>query len=299
MTAESSTCNMVGVLQERERRDAARRHLDSAEAWLRAIIDRQLLKAFGRAYFPALLPNGTPVIPKPIRERVAGRLAQEPARFPRMIDATELGDAIKIVLHPELYRPYFKAPLQHAYPDGEAEARTFLTRLETHRNKLAHGGVCSTREFEQCACYSNDLIDSIKLFFEEINMARTFNVPTFTRVLDNKGNNFHLTPRPDDQAQFIDVRSRGKGDLYPGEELVVEVEVDESFSGWTVRWLTFNGDHGFGTIVRLPIEDKHVGVQMDIRFEVVSSESWHKLMGGCDDRLDLRYRALPPVIEPN
>jgi hypothetical protein len=30
---------------------------------------------------------------------------------------------------------------------------------------------------------------------------------------------------------FIDVRSQGKGDLYPSEELVIEVEVDESFAG--------------------------------------------------------------------
>jgi hypothetical protein len=296
MTEGPNPRNAMGKLQERERRDAARKHLDSAEAWLRAIIDRQLQTAFGNAYFSASLLTGTAVIPKSIRERATGRVAQEPARFPRMIDATELGDAIKIVLHPELYATFFREPLRHAYPDGEAEARTFLTRLETHRNKFAHGGVCSTREFEQCACYSNDLIDSIKLFFQEINMARTFNVPTFTRVFDNKGNNFHLNPRPEDQHQLIDIRTRGNGDLYPGDELVIEVEVDESFSGWSVRWLTFNNETGFGTIVHLPIKNKHVGAQMDIRLELVSAESWHKLSGGCDDRLDLRYRVLPPVI---
>jgi hypothetical protein len=61
---------------------------------------------------------------------------------------------------------------------------------------------------------------------------RTFHVPTFVRIVDNKGNEFHLNAQPDGQGQFIDVRSQGKGDLYPGEELVIEVEVDESFAGY-------------------------------------------------------------------
>jgi hypothetical protein len=30
---------------------------------------------------------------------------------------------------------------------------------------------------------------------------------------------------------LMDVRSQGKGNLYPSEELVIEVEVDESFAG--------------------------------------------------------------------
>jgi hypothetical protein len=52
------------------------------------------------------------------------------------------------------------------------------------------------------------------------------------------------------------VRSQGKGDLYPGEELVIEV--DESFAGYTVNWMTFNGDSGKGPVAHLPIEQKHI-----------------------------------------
>ena len=150
------------------------------------------------------------------------------------------------------------------------------------------------RDLEQCTCYSNDLIDSLKAFFQDKNMDRTFNVPTFVRVVDNRGNEFHLNPS--DQTKFVDVRATGKGDLYPGDELVIEVEVDQSFSGYTVWWVVTNGDRSEGSIARLTIEPKHVGVQVDVRFEVVSSEQWHKLLG-CDDRLDLRYRVLPPVKE--
>jgi hypothetical protein len=95
--------------------------------------------------------------------------------------------------------------------------------------------------------------------------------PTFVRIVDNKGNEFHLNAQRDGQGQFIDVRSQGKGDLYPGEELVIEVEVDESFAGYTVNWMAFNGDSGKGPVAHLPIEQKHInwpscgGVLLDRR----------------------------------
>jgi hypothetical protein len=281
-------------LSEIERSEIARRHLESAEAWLRRIIDHQLTAAFGAQYWQAMTPPDTPVTPKRIREAAAQRREAEPLRYVREIDATTLDESIDLLLHPRLYRDNFRQLLIDAYPDGPEEARTFLSRLTEHRNRLAHGGACSARCLEQCACYSNDLIDSLKAFFREQNMERTFNVPTFTHITDNKGNKFDLKPKPDDQIQFVDVRATCNGDLYAGDELVVEVEVDESFSGYSIRWLTFNGDRGEGAIARLLIEPRHVGVQMDIRFEVVSGEQWHKLHGGCDDRVDLRYRVLPP-----
>ena len=65
-------------------------------------------------------------------------------------------------------------------------------------------------------------------------MERQFNVPTFIRLVDNRGNDFHLTSGPNDQAHFIDVRQRGNGDLYVGDELVVEVEVDPNFTDYTI-----------------------------------------------------------------
>jgi hypothetical protein len=227
---------------------------------------------------------------------VAERRATEPTRYSRNIDATQFSETIGIVLHPQLYPVYFRTALATAYPDGENEARTFLSRLNDHRNRMAHGGTCSQRDFEQCVCYANDLVDSIKAFFRDQQMERTFNVPTFSRLVDNRGNEVHLNPtKPNMEMQHFDFRETGKGELYPGDELVIEVEVDESFSDYAVRWMTFNGDNGHGKIMRLPIEPKHVGLYLVIRFEVVSGEQWHKLHGGCDDRLELRYRVLPPV----
>ncbi|MDQ0355159.1 hypothetical protein J2S22_002088 [Rhodoplanes tepidamans] len=125
-------------------------------------------------------------------------------------------------------------------------------------------------------------------------MEQIFNVPRFIHAIDNKGNDFSLDIEKE-QGQFVDRWTRGKGDLYIGECLVIEVEVDESFSDFTIEWFSFNGDRGNGKVAIIAIEPKHVGIQMDVRFELRSKETWHRLHGGIDDMLDIRYRVFPPT----
>jgi len=284
------------VANEAERREAARRHLDSLESWLRSIIELQLSEAYGSQYFNTCTSTGESLIPKKTREKVAQRRQKEPSRYQRDIDATTLGEAIDILLHPITYQDNFEPALRHAYPDGRDEARTFLNRLKVHRNPMAHIGTCSIRDLEQCVCYTNDLIDSLKIFIQEQNRTREFNVPTFTRVVDSNGNVFQLSHPDDSEGHFIDFRNTDKGVLYPGDVICLEVEVDESFQPeeYSVEWLTFNGDRGQGQRIEFTVEPRHVGEQMDVRFEVISNKDWHRLLGGCDDRLDLRYRVNPP-----
>jgi hypothetical protein len=233
--------------------------------------------------------------PKDIRRKINDRFESDRSRFPRLIDAADLGHAITIVLHPELYPENFRVALHLAFPDGRAEAKTFLDRLEEIRNKLAHGGTCSERDLERAVCYSNDLIDSMKQHFKEQNMERQFNVPTFIRVVDNRGNDFHLSLGPDHQLHYIDVRKRGNGDLYVGDELVVEAEVDPNFTGYAIDWMTFKHDTGKGSPMRLKIGMKHVGLELIVRINVRSAEQWHRLHSELDDMIELRYRVLPPT----
>lgn len=282
-------------LTEAERRERARRYLDSAESWLRRLIEAKLPNRFGSNYLGLDEAGGCKAISKDIRRQITMRFESDRTRFARVIDAADLGHVITIVLHPELYPANFRDALQIAFPDGPAEARSFLNRLEEIRNKLAHGGTCSDRDHERAVCYSNDLIDSIKQHFKEQNMERQFNVPTFTRVVDNRGNDFHLAHDPGQNMHFVDVRQQGQGDLYVGDELIVEAEVDTNFTGYTIDWMSFSGDSGHGSPMRLIIGMKHVGLQLIIRFNVRSSELWHRLHGGIDDMVELHYRVLPPV----
>ena len=89
--------SLNGRLNELERKDLARRYLDGAEAWLRRLIDVELTAAHGSGYL-ADGAAGCPEISKNTRERINGRYRNNPSRFPRLIDAADLGDAIKIVL---------------------------------------------------------------------------------------------------------------------------------------------------------------------------------------------------------
>ena len=139
-------------LNELERKDIARRYLDAAEAWLRRLIDVELTATYGSGYLADGATGTCPEISKNTRERINGRYNSNPSRFPRLIDAADLGDAIRIVLKHALYRAVFRDALDEAFPDGDAEARTFLNRLEAIRNQLAHGGTCSDRDLERSVC---------------------------------------------------------------------------------------------------------------------------------------------------
>jgi hypothetical protein len=285
---------LIGTAQsELERKDVARRHLDAAESWLRRIIHTLMVPQFGDAYLVAGESGSCPHISNQIRRDISARYEAAKDRFPRMIDAADLGHVIKIILHPELYPKTFRPTLARAFPDGIDEARTFLVRLEDIRNKLAHGGTCSERDLERSVCYTNDLIDSLKAYFTEMNVGREFNVPTLIRVVDNKGNDYDLPPSP--HGHHIDVRQQGNGDLHVGDVLLIESEVDPSFSNFSIHWLTFNGETGHGSPMLLEIGTKHVGVEMIVRIQIKSAEPWHRLHGGFDDFIDPRYRVLPPA----
>jgi hypothetical protein len=86
------------------------------------------------------------------------------------------------------------------------------------------------------------------------------------------------------------------GEAHVGDVLLIESEVDPSFSNFSIHWLTFNGETGHGSPMLLEIGTKHVGVEMIVRIQIKSAEPWHRLHGGFDDFIDLRYRVLPPAI---
>ncbi|WP_157043195.1 hypothetical protein [Rhodopseudomonas palustris] len=225
---------------------------------------------------------------------MASLFAAEPGRYARRIDTANFDDVIKILLYDDLYWAHFEEALDSAYSGSRDLARSFLRRMRDIRNKLAHGGVCSTRDYEKAVCYSNDLVESIMEHLKDVGMERTFNVPTFIRVWDNLGNDFHLTPDINGM-RFIDVISNGRGELNVGDRLTIEVDVDPSFENYTVEWMTFKGDLAKSYPVDLTIALCHVGQQLDVRLQLRSDKQWHRLMGGWDDMLDLRYRVLPPI----
>jgi hypothetical protein len=169
---------------------------------------------------------------------------------------------VDIATNPDLFKDHFRVALRHVYPLGREEARHFLIRLRDIRNDVSHGRGCSLRRLEQAICYSNDLIESLQMYFGQNNMQKAFNVPSIIRFSDSLGNTSYLENVPEDvNSRVVDLRRGGHGNLYPGDTLLAEIEVDPSFqeNEYDVAWDVFGGENGTGPVARIFILSKHVG----------------------------------------
>lgn len=133
-------------------------------------------------YLAYIHSNGDRLIKNEIVKSLQARKANEPHRYPRLIDAVLLDDAINIISNPNLYNKHFHEIFKSAYPDGREEARTFMKKLIPARNSLSHANPISTRQAEQVICYSNNIIDAIKKYYTLKNMDNEYNVPLILKI---------------------------------------------------------------------------------------------------------------------
>jgi hypothetical protein len=280
----------LGEIGETHRREISRRHIESLESWLRRVIDHQLRAAYKANYESAVMAGGNPIIPPKIKTQVDQRIATEPHRYPRWIDATQLNEVIRIIQH--LYRLHFSPVFAPTLPEVVVDFA--LDRLNEHRNPLMHGGACSTRMLEQSICYTNDITDACKRFFTDMKKEKQFDAPTFTRFVDSAGNVFHITA-PEGQSSIFDARKGNVGIFQVGNIVTFEVEVDETYSPDTYKifWNTFWGvQGGNGSRFTVELTDKNVSVQEEVRATLVSNNAWHR-NGVHDDFISVMYCVLP------
>ncbi|MER9935127.1 hypothetical protein [Mesorhizobium sp. M0088] len=279
-----------------QRRAYCKAAIETLELWLRVVIDQELREPFGPDYLQAKRADGSYVINSRIRRGLTERSAAEPGRYSRLIDAAVLEDAIEIVCNPELFQAHFKRPLAQAFPNGREEARTFLNRLVTPRNKLSHANAISVREAEQVICYSRDAIESLKAFYTEKNMGKEFNTPTVVKLTDSFGRTTHAGEFRRNQTGSA-VLPLSETALRPGDTLVLEVEVDSSFppDSYDVQWVfPYQRIPPTGNRLVLKIENRHVNPCFVFFCLVTSKLDWHRL-GEHDDSVAIQYKVLPPV----
>ena len=100
----------LGVLSSEENRIAtARRYLDSAELWLRRLIEYEFTKRYGSDYFR----DG--VIKSSIRSSVEKWKAATPGRFARDIDATSFEQLIEIATNHDNFKNVLSPALINAF----------------------------------------------------------------------------------------------------------------------------------------------------------------------------------------
>jgi hypothetical protein len=284
-------------MKDSEIRSVCRDRIEALEHWLRRLIDDTLTPVYGD-YFNYTDEKGNRLISSKLSEQVDDRRQKEPTRYPRKIDAVLLDDAVAIVCKPQLFNRHFRQALEGAFPHGEAEARTFLSRLLTPRNNLAHANAISSRQAEQIICYSNDVIDSLKTYYTALGMQQDYNVPLIMKVMDSFGNVFTRNEFCDPSYARSQILFIQKPEFFlrPGDILSVEVEIDPSFDpeSYTLTWKTVFDTFYNHPKVLLPITEREVGQNFYIECTVTSNKEWHRLTT-CDDEVTIAYKVLPPV----
>lgn len=270
-----------------EARNVTRHQLETLERWLRRAIHDVLHAHYGGAL--SALP-----IKQDIKVQAAARHSSEPQRYPREVDALLFDDLITIICHPQLYGPRFRDHLKDAFPDGVAEARTFLNRIVEARNPLAHANDITSHQALRAVCYSADVIHSLKAYYARHNLAQTYNAPSFLRVWDDRGNSAEIDKT---HSCYINFK---KTELRPGDTIVLEAQPDESFpdDSYQITWglpnessLRRKAGRGFA----LTIENGHVSQNgLAIRALITSNRDWHR-HGSYDAEFYVWYSVLPPV----
>lgn len=292
---------LIAQLDEAELRRISWEKIEALEHWLRRLVDDVLSAKYGD-YFGAIDAKGNRIVKSAIAKDALARKQREPARYSRLVDALLLDDVIDIVCNPQLFKDNFRKPLQHAFPEGRDEARTFLKRVASPRNNLAHANPISLRQAEQVICYTNDIIDSLKAHYREVGMQDSYDAPLILRVTDSFGNSFsrsQLGPCHDGgiMKAFLDWPEMH---LRPGDLLTVEIEVDPSYdsSSYSILWAStkpWYAEPQTGTKVLIPISNRQVGQQFDVQCRITANREWHRMSMGVEDFLMLYYKVLPPV----
>jgi len=278
---------LFGNMSTDEMRNLVRHQLETLERWLRRLIDDALNANYDASL--AKLP-----IKKEIVTAAAERRLKEPDRYPREVDALLFDDLVTILCHPQLFGPRFQDALKGAFPDGVAEARTFLTRIAEARNPLAHANDITSHQALRVACYSGDVIGSLKAYYASINMAQTYDAPSFIRVVDGFGNSGVVT-----KSEGCEFHFNGTP-LHPGDTLELEAIPDESYpeSSYDAGWIVCNvgpGERCKGRKLSLVIKNHHVSQNgLVIRAVLTSKKDWHK-HGNYDAMFHVVYPVLPPV----
>ena len=292
---------LINHLSEAELRRVCWEKIEALERWLRRLIEDTLQPKYGD-YFFAVDAKGNRIIKTAIAQDALARRDREPQRYPRPIDALLLDDAIDIICNPQLFKDNFREPLEQAFPDGRDEARTFLKRISSPRNNLAHANAISLRQAEQIICYANDVIDSLRAHYRHIGMQEKYDAPLIIKITDSFGNSYS-------RSQLSGVHDGGIGKwfmdvpemhLRPGDILTLDIEIDPSYDPATygISWSStkpWSNDPQSERRVVIPITNRQVGQQFDIQCRITSNRDWHRMSMGADDFLMLGYKVLPPA----
>lgn len=276
-------------------RSYCRSCIESLEIWARRLIHEKLVQEYGENYVDAISPDGSPLLKREITNHISKMQSQNPGRFFRPVDTLFIEQIIYLLCKRELYLSLFKEALDFAYPQGNDEAREFLSRLIPIRNALSHSNPISVYQAEQAVCYSHDFVEGLKAYYKSKGEEKVWNVPRIIRITDSLGNTFENDVDSHIQSSIFTITNP----LRCGENYSVTVEVDPSFlpSSYDIIW---NDDVGESkkfknkTTYFISLSPKDVSEVYRISCKVVSHKQWHKYQY-YDCAISLLITVLPPI----
>lgn len=292
---------MFNRLSDAELRDHCRARLESLELWLRRLIDDVMVAAYGANYFDHADTSGNRLFKKRTVDNLDARVAAEPTRYPRRVDAILLEGAASIVCHPNLFLQHFQQALSNSFPGGADVIREMMERVTDVRNRLAHANPISVHDAARVVCYSSDIVESLREYFRSLGMNNDYNVPTIIRLTDSFGNRFHRNQLPmvHDGGIQCNLTNNATFWLRPGDVYTVEIEVDPAFdpSDYTITWGSTRLRASVVDQLKLvlPIDNSWVGASVNIQCRITSNKDWHRMEMGADDFLIVYLKVLPPL----
>ncbi len=296
--------NPLFDLSETELRDLCRHQIDSFEHWSRRLIHDTFTDSYGEDYLNFCFDDGQPLVKNEIKNRIENRVSRNKTTYARKIDAILLDDIGYFLCREFLYNNHFKEVLEPFY-SGKKEIESILNRLVIIRNKLSHENIISIHEAEQCICYTDDMIELYKLYYEAKGKEKDYNVPMFLQFKDSLGNvavrkdyderwKLHFNGLYGDGEPIIKLRS--------GECYKLWAEVDSSFDSsfyevrWRIRQLVDVIREGEGNVVEFIPDDKNVSYSPEIIFSLITKRGWHRFQA-VDDMLVVSLGDVRPPIE--
>lgn len=286
---------MYYTYTEEEIRSLCRQSIESLEMWARRLIQEKFIEKYGSEYVEHKISSENYLIKKEVRDHIQGMLKKEPQRFQRAVDTLFFEHIIYFLCNPAFYRDLFSEALKYAYPDGNNEVHTFLSRITPIRNALSHANPISVRQAEQAICYSHDFVDGLKKYYKAKGMEQMWNVPRIIRVTDSLGNAYDNPVDKNDSGTIFDLQYAFRcGDTYS-----VNIDVDSSFlnTEYDIIWKNqqvkkseFNNKTQFTiTFDESDVEEVHI-----ISCTIESHKPWHKYQF-YDCRITLMFTVLPPL----
>jgi hypothetical protein len=192
------------------------------------------------------------------------------------------------------FKPYFEKLFPANFSNGREYLKFALEKCSVVRNTLYHSNPVSIRQVEQLACYTNDIIDSIKAKYMADNLQDEFNAPSFVSYSDSLGRKFYTNQMVKTSVGYI--LQLYSQPLRVGDRIKMAVEVDASFEqdSYSILWNKGGSIIGQGPELVIELDNTYVAQRANINVLVISKKAWHRHQHH-DDRISIALKILPKL----